>query len=128
MVTTHWHVHKLQRFEIRPLDANGNEGELKGTGAKTGFIEYDLLPGPRIYGHETAGTVAAVGAGVTNFEVGDRVIAFHHIPCSDCFYCARKLYAQCAVYKRVGITAGYEAAGGGFARRQAGVDHLSSPS
>lgn len=37
----HWHVHKLQRFEIRPLDANGNEGELKGTGAKTGFCFFD---------------------------------------------------------------------------------------
>ena len=30
-------------------------------------IEYDLLPGPRIFGHETAGTVVAAGAGVTDF-------------------------------------------------------------
>ena len=37
----HWHVYKLQRFEIRPLDANGKEGELKGTGAKTGFCFWD---------------------------------------------------------------------------------------
>lgn len=79
-------------------------------------IEYDLLPGPRIYGHETAGTVAAVGAGVTRFTPGDRVVAFHHIPCQNCFYCDRKLYAQCQVYKKVGITAGFEAAGGGFAQ------------
>jgi L-iditol 2-dehydrogenase len=77
-------------------------------------IEYDLLPAPRIYGHETAGVVVAVGAGVTRFVPGDRVIAFHHIPCSECFYCKRKLYAQCAVYKKVGITAGFEPAGGGF--------------
>jgi L-iditol 2-dehydrogenase len=77
-------------------------------------IEYDLLPGPRIFGHETAGTVVATGAGVTGFEAGDRVIAFHHIPCLDCFYCYRKLYAQCPVYKKVGITAGFEPAGGGF--------------
>lgn len=79
-------------------------------------IEYDLLTPPRIYGHETAGVVAAVGAGVTKFAVGDRVVAFHHIPCSNCFYCARRLYAQCPGYKRVGITAGYEPAGGGFAQ------------
>lgn len=79
-------------------------------------IEYDLLPGPRIYGHETSGEVAAVGAGVTAFSPGDRVIAFHHIPCGSCFYCHRKLYAQCDVYKRVGITAGFEPAGGGFAQ------------
>jgi len=83
-------------------------------------IEYDLLAGPRIYGHETAGVVVgAVGsvrASVTRFVPGDRVVAFHHIPCSQCFYCARKLYAQCPVYKRVGITAGFEPAGGGFAQ------------
>jgi len=79
-------------------------------------IEHDLLTPPRVYGHETAGVVVAVGAGVTRFAPGDRVVAFHHIPCGDCFYCARKLYAQCAVYKRVGITAGFEPAGGGFAQ------------
>jgi L-iditol 2-dehydrogenase len=79
-------------------------------------IEYDLLPPPRVYGHETAGEVAAAGEGVTKFQPGDRVAVFHHIPCLDCFYCARKLYAQCAVYKKVGVTAGYEPSGGGFAQ------------
>lgn len=79
-------------------------------------IEYGLLEPPRIFGHETAGIVAAVGEGVTQYSPGDAVIAFHHIPCKKCFYCARKLYAQCAVYKRVGITAGFEAAGGGYAQ------------
>ena len=53
---------------------------------------------------------------VTKFRPGDRVMAFHHIPCLDCFYCQRKLYAQCPVYKKVGITAGFEPAGGGFAQ------------
>jgi len=79
-------------------------------------IEHNLLEPPRIYGHETAGVVVAAGAGVTRFQPGDRVVAFHHIPCLNCFYCERKLYAQCPVYKRVGITAGFEPAGGGFAQ------------
>jgi L-iditol 2-dehydrogenase len=79
-------------------------------------IEHNLLAPPRIFGHETAGVVASVGAGVRNFEVGDRVIVFHHIPCLECFYCRHKLYAQCPVYKRVGVTAGYEPAGGGFSQ------------
>ena len=79
-------------------------------------IEHDLLPPPRIYGHETAGVVVAVGAGVTKYAPGDRVIVFHHIPCMECFYCRHKLYAQCTVYKKVGVTAGYEAAGGGFSQ------------
>ncbi len=79
-------------------------------------IEHDLLAPPRVFGHETAGVVAAVGEGVSQFAPGDRVVAFHHIPCLDCFYCRHKNYAQCAVYKKVGITAGFEPAGGGFAQ------------
>jgi L-iditol 2-dehydrogenase len=79
-------------------------------------IEHDLLTPPRVFGHETAGVVASVGAGVTRFAPGDRVVAFHHIPCLECFYCRRRNYAQCAVYKKVGITAGFEPAGGGFAQ------------
>jgi L-iditol 2-dehydrogenase len=78
-------------------------------------IEQNLLPPPRIYGHETAGEVARVGPGTEGFQPGDRVAVFHHVPCQDCFYCRRKLHAQCALYKRVGVTAGYEPAGGGFA-------------
>jgi L-iditol 2-dehydrogenase len=79
-------------------------------------IEYNLLAPPRIYGHETAGVIAAVGKNVMRYAPGDRVIVFHHIPCGDCFYCYRRLYAQCPSYKRVGVTAGYEPAGGGFAQ------------
>lgn len=71
---------------------------------------------PRIFGHEMAGVVAAAGSGVTKFAVGDRVMVFHHIPCGDCYYCRKKTFAQCVVYKKVGCTAGYEPAGGGFAQ------------
>jgi L-iditol 2-dehydrogenase len=79
-------------------------------------IAYDLLAPPRVYGHETAGIVAAVGKSVSKYIPGDRVIVFHHIPCGKCFYCDRQLYAQCPVYKKVGVTAGFEPAGGGFAQ------------
>ncbi len=79
-------------------------------------IEHDLLPPPRIYGHETAGVIVATGESVSKFRCGDRVIVFHHIPCGDCFFCERRLYAQCPVYKKVGVTAGFEAAGGGFSQ------------
>jgi L-iditol 2-dehydrogenase len=62
-----------------------------------------------------AGTVEVVGDGVKGFKPGDRVMAFHHIPCGECFYCRKKTFAQCERYKKVGTTAGLgEAAGGGF--------------
>jgi len=69
---------------------------------------------PRIFGHETTGVIAAVGAGVSKFNLGDRVMVFHHIPCRDCYYCEHKVFAQCPTYKKVGVTAGYEPSGGGF--------------
>ncbi len=43
--------------------------------------------GPVVLGHEIGGEVAAVGAGVTTFGVGDRVSASHHVPCNTCHYC-----------------------------------------
>ncbi len=70
---------------------------------------------PRIFGHETSGVVAAVGANVPKFAVGDRVMVFHHIPCRQCYYCRHKTFAQCPTYKKVGCTAGFEPSGGGFA-------------
>jgi len=69
---------------------------------------------PRIFGHETAGVIAATGAGVSKFKIGDRVMVFHHIPCRECYYCRNKVFSQCPVYKKVGVTAGYEPSGGGF--------------
>jgi len=71
---------------------------------------------PRIFGHETAGTIAALGEGVQGWSVGDRVMVYHHAPCGQCYYCRKKTFAQCNDYKRVGCTAGFEPSGGGFAQ------------
>src|SRR5690242_1560736 len=87
-------------------------------------VQYNLLPPPRIYGHEIAGVVAAIGDDVTSYAPGDCVVVFHHVPCGDCFYCHRRLYAQCPVYKRVGVTAGFEPAGGGFAQYVRAMDWI----
>ncbi len=72
------------------------------------------LEPPRVFGHETAGVIAEVGEGVS-WQVGDRVVVHHHIPCLKCFYCERKFYAQCPQFKETGTTAGFEPSGGGFA-------------
>jgi L-iditol 2-dehydrogenase len=81
---------------------------------------------PRIFGHETTGVVARVGDGVTNFQLGDRVMVFHHIPCGDCYYCRHKVFAQCPVYKNVGATAGFDPSGGGFSEYVRVMDWIVS--
>ena len=109
------------RLETVPLPTIG-AGELLVRVHTCGVCGTDLKKiasgshsAPRIFGHETSGVVAAVGAGLTKFEPGDRVVVFHHIPCRNCYYCRHKTFAQCASYKKVGCTAGFEPSGGGFA-------------
>jgi L-iditol 2-dehydrogenase len=78
-------------------------------------IQFGTVPPPRIFGHETAGRVVRIGARVRKIRVGDRVALHHHVPCLDCHACRHRAFAQCAQYKRTGITAGYTPAGGGYA-------------
>lgn len=78
-------------------------------------IQFGTVPPPRIFGHETAGTVVRVGAGVTTWQIGDRVALHHHVPCLTCHFCKRRAFAQCVQYKQTGITAGFEPSGGGYA-------------
>ena len=78
-------------------------------------IQHGFIKPPQIFGHEVAGTIAAVGEGVRHWKEGDRVVSFHHVPCGACFYCDRRLFSQCPAYKKVGLTAGFDPNGGGFA-------------
>jgi L-iditol 2-dehydrogenase len=78
-------------------------------------IHYGLVEPPRVFGHEMAGEIAALGEGVEGWSVGDRVAVMHHVPCGVCHYCRFGSYAQCPVYKKTGTTAGFSPAGGGFA-------------
>jgi L-iditol 2-dehydrogenase len=107
-----------------PVDADGGlgHGEVLVRIDTCGICGTDLKKihsgshaAPRIFGHEMAGTVAMVGDGVAGFEIGDRVMAYHHIPCGECYYCRKQTFAQCEMYKKVGCTAGFAPAGGGFA-------------
>jgi len=85
-------------------------------------IHYGTVPPPRIFGHETAGTIVKIGSRNSSLvtrhsslKVGDRVALHHHIPCMKCHFCRHRSFAQCETYKRTGITAGFEPAGGGYA-------------
>ena len=121
------------RLETVPVPDIG-EGELLVKVAVCGVcptdikkIHYGLLPPPRIYGHETAGTIVKIGGGKPSLtvrppsapkfvlKIGDRVALHHHVPCMVCHFCRHRAFAQCPTNKLTGITAGFEPAGGGFA-------------
>jgi len=56
---------------------------------------YRIHKAPLVLGHEIAGEVMEVGEGVTNYKVGDRVSASHHVPCNTCHYCLSGNHTAC---------------------------------
>src|SRR5579863_2366654 len=120
------------RVETVPVPAIG-PGELLVKVATCGVCGTDLKKihtgshsAPRIFGHEMSGTVVALGEGMTRFEIGDRVVVHHHVPCGECYYCRKQTPAQCPLYKKVGVTAGFEPSGGGFAGYIRVMDFVAS--
>ena len=48
-----------------------------------------MIQPPALFGHELAGTVLEIGAGVEGFAPGDRVVALNSAPCGQCYFCKR---------------------------------------
>ncbi len=63
---------------------------------------------PAVTGHEIVGIVDHVGGGVTNVEVGWRVICATVVGCGKCIYCRREQYNLCESFTALG----YDHAGG----------------
>src|SRR5499426_1508808 len=83
-------------------------------------------PGEFIMGHEYAGTVAALGSGVDEFKVGDRVAVEVHKGCERCENCIKGWYTSCLNYGN--LAKGHRAKGltcdGGFA--EFAVNHINT--
>ena len=129
------HAADEMRVEQRPMpDPGSGEVLLKvnvtsicGTDVKV--LHRKLLgqpDGPFIMGHEYAGTVAALGPGVDEFKVGDRVAVEVHKGCERCENCIKGWYTSCLNYGN--LAKGHRAKGltcdGGFA--EYAVNHVNT--
>ncbi len=56
---------------------------------------YRKKKAPLVLGHEIAGEIAEVGAGVKGWRAGQRVFAAHHVPCNACRYCLAGSHTAC---------------------------------
>src|SRR3989304_1243923 len=79
-----------------PLRVGGGEAPPPGAGGSCGTDLHAAIEGtiqlpktPLVLGHEAAGVVAAVGAGVTRWKAGDRVTIFPNVACGKCYACRR---------------------------------------
>jgi 2-desacetyl-2-hydroxyethyl bacteriochlorophyllide A dehydrogenase len=65
---------------------------------KTGMAKYPIVPG-----HESSGTVVAVGPRITDFAEGDRVVVECIQGCGECPECARDEAIRCRERREVGV-------------------------
>jgi L-iditol 2-dehydrogenase len=70
---------------------------------------------PIVMGHEAAGVVAAVGADITEFTVGDRVTFDSTVYCGRCSYCLRGEVNLCDNRQVIGVSCGEYRRAGAFA-------------
>lgn len=56
---------------------------------------YRTKTAPRVLGHEVTGEITSLGEGVTGFDLGERVVFTHHVPCNDCSHCLRGQHTLC---------------------------------
>ncbi|MFA4837328.1 MAG: alcohol dehydrogenase catalytic domain-containing protein, partial [Dehalococcoidia bacterium] len=56
---------------------------------------YRVKKAPLVLGHEIAGQITEIGAGVDRFKIGDRVSVSHHVPCNQCHYCQSGNHTVC---------------------------------
>jgi alcohol dehydrogenase len=95
----------LKALEERPKPEIKNGGDAVVRVTRTTICGTDLhilkgdvatcIPG-RILGHEGVGVVEVVGAGVTAFKPGDRVLISCITACGRCDYCRRGMYSHCS--------------------------------
>lgn len=61
---------------------------------------------PAVFGHEVVGKIIEIGGDVEGFDVGDIVVAAHHIPCYQCHYCLHGNHSMCRHFKETNIFPG----------------------
>ena len=99
------------RLEERPLPEIGT-GELLLRVEASGICGSDVLEwyrkprAPLVLGHEVAGVVERVGAGVEPFRPGERVVTTHHVPCNRCRYCLTDRHSACDLLHRTSFDPG----------------------
>src|SRR5579859_129413 len=59
-----------------------------------GYHARMIVP-PALFGHELAGVIERVGAGVKDFKAGMRVVALNSAPCDDCYFCRHNQQNLC---------------------------------
>lgn len=94
---------RIEEREVENLEAGQVEVAIEAGGICGSDLHYYNHGGfgsvrvrePMILGHEVAGTIKALGEGVSGFAIGDRVAVSPSRPCNSCEYCLKGQQNQC---------------------------------
>jgi len=109
-VAVYYNNHDV-RVEERPRPVAG-PGEMVIRIEASGICGSDVMEwyrvpkAPTVLGHEFAGRIEEIGAGVSRFHVGERVMATHHVPCNTCHYCLTGRETVCDTLRSTAIDPG----------------------
>jgi len=106
-----WYNNKDIRIEERPVPKIG-PGEVLMRVEAAGICGTDVMEwyridrAPLVLGHEVAGEIVEVGAGVTGYKRGERIMAAHHVPCNTCHYCLSGHETVCETLRKTNFDPG----------------------
>jgi len=94
---------KLENRELRPIKEHEVLIRMKNVGICGSDVHYwthgrigdFVVHKPMVLGHESAGIIEAVGAGVHHLKVGDKVAIEPGVPCASCQFCLKGRYNLC---------------------------------
>jgi len=95
--------------EVEPPSCGPGEALLKvracavcGSDIRIYHFGNDRVRYPAVIGHEIAGEIVEVGAGVTRVKAGDRIALGADVPCGTCYWCTNGMGTNCAINYAVG--------------------------
>jgi S-(hydroxymethyl)glutathione dehydrogenase/alcohol dehydrogenase len=117
--------------EVTPLDPGPRDVVVKVGASGVCHSDLSIQRGyagsstPMVLGHEGAGTVEAIGSGVTRVKVGDHVVASFVPVCGNCFWCLRDQGNLCEGSFATMFTPRIRRADGGVATCMTGLGTFS---
>jgi L-iditol 2-dehydrogenase len=100
------HIEEVPKPHIKPGELLVKVVGVGLCGSDIDKITYEAVPPGTVLGHEVVGTVAQLGEGVENFNIGERLVVAHHVACEACHYCERGSFSKCPLFRSTNLHPG----------------------
>ena len=102
---------KIVIKEVDDLKLNSSKGAIVRVlgcglcGSDIVKFRHKLVKDGAVLGHEIVAVIEEIDS-ETSFNVGEKIVSSHHIPCFECTYCKHGNYSMCEHFKKTNILPG----------------------